>query len=62
MWEGSLLSKPMYANVKIRNRQQICVCTGAAGISAYCGSKFAVRGFLDSLRLEVGLLPRTFHP
>ncbi|EIE20459.1 NAD(P)-binding protein [Coccomyxa subellipsoidea C-169] len=26
---------------------------GAAGISAYCGSKFAVRGFLDSLRLEL---------
>lgn len=25
---------------------------GAAGISAYCASKFAVRGFLDSLRLE----------
>lgn len=26
---------------------------GAAGISAYCASKFAVRGFMDSLRLEV---------
>ena len=25
---------------------------GAAGISAYCASKFAVRGFMDSLRLE----------
>ena len=26
---------------------------GAAGISAYCASKHAVRGFLDALRLEV---------
>ncbi|CAL8465071.1 g4606 [Coccomyxa elongata] len=26
---------------------------GAAGISAYCASKFAVRGLLDSLRLEL---------
>ena len=26
---------------------------GAAGISAYCASKHAVRGFMDSLRLEV---------
>ena len=30
-----------------------CMHTGAAGISAYCASKHAVRGFMDSLRLEV---------
>ena len=27
---------------------------GAAGIPAYCASKFAVRGLVESLRLEVG--------
>ncbi|KAK9917359.1 hypothetical protein WJX75_003521 [Coccomyxa subellipsoidea] len=42
-----------------RNKGRIIVTNssggfmGAAGISAYCGSKFAVRGFLDSLRLEL---------
>ena len=32
---------------------ETCMHTGAAGISAYCASKHAVRGFMDSLRLEV---------
>lgn len=32
---------------------------GAAGISAYCASKHAVRGLLDSLRMEVGMHPES---
>ncbi len=38
---------------------------GAAGISAYCASKHAVRGFMDSLRLEVyplKVMLRVHHP
>ena len=34
-------------------KQGLCHSAGAAGISAYCASKHAVRGFMDSLRLEV---------
>ncbi|KAK9844084.1 hypothetical protein WJX81_004219 [Elliptochloris bilobata] len=34
-------------------RRHLHLFARAAGISAYCASKFAVRGFMDSLRLEL---------
>ena len=38
---------------KIINVTSVCGSVGAAGTSAYCGSKFAVEGWSASLRLEL---------
>ena len=44
--------KDSVLHVRFPHAKQGRLVAGAAGISAYCASKFAVRGFLDSLRLE----------
>ena len=51
---GECLPRARWLTGCSRGRPSCVACAGASGISAYCASKWAVRGLLESLRLEVG--------